>query len=312
MGKTEKFPFRGDSSTLLDVQFFEGSEPIPLHHHDFCEFVLVKKGSCVYLHDGQQYLLMAGDVFFISPGQAHGYRCDSLTEFYNLQFYPDRMGASWRAFLREVDFEWTDGVRMSPAGSHISALSMIPNSGSPNEPELHEQQRIIHLDHDDFLSVCGILENIHTEQKKKEVGFEHMKQAYLIFLLTAIKRIAVAQSRLLQSERAGHQSPIEQAIAYIGAHLTEEIDFNALARELHMNANYFRTQFKCSTGLTPVEYVNRSRIVRSLQYLQETDWPISEIAARVGIYDANYFSRLFRKVMGYAPRYFKDQSRIPL
>lgn len=314
MSQTQKYPFQGDSSTLLDVQFYEGMEFIPLHHHDFCEFVVIKKGSCVYLHNGHQYLLIAGDVFFISPGQAHGYRMDSMTEIYNLQFYPDRMGAPWRAFLREIDFEWTAAnTHAQPlGGNHLSILSMIQSSEPPEKVHPREQQRIIHLEHDDFLSVCTLLQNIRIEQKKKEIGFEYMKKAYLQFLLTSIKRIADSQSRLLQQTPTGEKSAVEKAIEYIGTHMTEEIDFNALAQSLHINPNYFRTQFKNSTGLTPIEYVNRSRIVQSLQYLQKTNLTISEIAALVGIYDANYFSRLFRKIMGYSPRYFKNQSRIQL
>ena len=35
---------------------------------------------------------------------------------------------------------------------------------------------------------------------------------------------------------------------------------------------------------------------------------LAEAAAQVGIYDANYFSRLFKKYLGYAPRYFKHIS----
>ena len=54
-----------------------------------------------------------------------------------------------------------------------------------------------------------------------------------------------------------------------------------------------------------MEYMNRMRIVKSLEYLEMEQLSVAEAAEKVGIYDANYFSRMFKKVMGYSPRYFK-------
>lgn len=50
-------------------------------------------------------------------------------------------------------------------------------------------------------------------------------------------------------------------------------------------------------------------MLRALELLQTTELSVSEIAVQVGIYDANYFSRLFKKVTGYPPRYFKAISK---
>ncbi len=57
--------------------------------------------------------------------------------------------------------------------------------------------------------------------------------------------------------------------------------------------------------MTPTNYLNRMRIIRSLEYLEREDMSIAEAASKVGIYDSNYYSRLFKKIMGYSPRYFK-------
>ncbi|NDL66461.1 helix-turn-helix domain-containing protein [Anaerotalea alkaliphila] len=51
--------------------------------------------------------------------------------------------------------------------------------------------------------------------------------------------------------------------------------------------------------------MNRVRILRALEYLQTTTLSITDIAAQVGILDANYFSRIFRKIVGSPPSYFK-------
>lgn len=48
--------------------------------------------------------------------------------------------------------------------------------------------------------------------------------------------------------------------------------------------------------------------MNALKFIQFKGMPIAEAAAQVGIYDANYFSRLFKKLIGHSPRYFRKIS----
>ena len=89
-------------------------------------------------------------------------------------------------------------------------------------------------------------------------------------------------------------------------HLDEKVDIEELAASVYWSSRHFRTVFKEVTGLTPVEYLNRVRIVKSLEYLEKNKSSIKEAAASVGIYDTNYYTRLFKKILGYPPKYFKS------
>ena len=75
------------------------------------------------------------------------------------------------------------------------------------------------------------------------------------------------------------------------------LDFGALAREVHLSEAYFRQRFKEVTGLSPVDYRNRRRVVRSLVWLQR-GCSVSEAGAQVGWEDANYYARVFKRVTG--------------
>ena len=57
-------------------------------------------------------------------------------------------------------------------------------------------------------------------------------------------------------------------------------------------------RFREYFGVSPSHYVNEVRIRRAQFLLTETDRPVSEIAAAVGIPDVFYFSRLFRTATG--------------
>jgi AraC family L-rhamnose operon regulatory protein RhaS len=102
-----------------------------------------------------------------------------------------------------------------------------------------------------------------------------------------------------------HGISVRKSLEYIENNLNEELDFDAVSKKFNLSPNYFRTLFKEVTGLSPVNYLNRLRIVKSLEYIQTTNCNIAQAAEKVGFYDANYFTRMFKKIIGHPPGYFK-------
>lgn len=101
------------------------------------------------------------------------------------------------------------------------------------------------------------------------------------------------------------QELIQDAILYMEEHLEEKIDFEEISRNLFLSLSYFRATFKSATGFRPTEYLNRMRILKSLEYLEDESCSVADAAALVGIYDSNYYSRVFKKVLGYSPKNFR-------
>ena len=93
-------------------------------------------------------------------------------------------------------------------------------------------------------------------------------------------------------------------LAYIEENITKEVDFNELANQNNVTPNHFRKLFRDVVGLSPVDYINRLRVTKSCELLLNSDKPISDVAVSVGIYDSNYFSRLFKQYMGCSPRHY--------
>ena len=60
---------------------------------------------------------------------------------------------------------------------------------------------------------------------------------------------------------------------------------------------------------TPVEYLNRYRLDKSLALLRETDRSITEIALAVGFGGASYYAELFRRQMGQSPTEYRTKAR---
>ena len=109
-------------------------------------------------------------------------------------------------------------------------------------------------------------------------------------------------------EMTGGLSPakLRRTIAYIQAHLEEELSLTTLAALVHLSPDHFARLFRRATGQTPHQYVLGCRIARAKQLLAETDMPLSTIGLQVGCTDQSYFTALFRKHVSMTPKAYRD------
>jgi len=65
-----------------------------------------------------------------------------------------------------------------------------------------------------------------------------------------------------------------------------------------MSRAYLCSRIREETGMTFTQYLNRQRIERAQALLVSTDMSAKEISFRVGYENPNYFSRVFKSVIG--------------
>jgi AraC-like DNA-binding protein len=96
---------------------------------------------------------------------------------------------------------------------------------------------------------------------------------------------------------------VEEAIQRIESHLdaAEPLRVSDLARQFGCSEGHFCRVIRARTGHPPVTYILRARIKKSLHLLQNTDWPVSEVARAVGLANPFYFSRVFHRITGKNP-----------
>lgn len=94
---------------------------------------------------------------------------------------------------------------------------------------------------------------------------------------------------------------------YLDEHYTEKLTLDDLAGKFFINKFYLSKIFKETYGTTVNNYLISKRITRAKQLLRFTDMTVDEVGAAVGMGDANYFSRMFRKVEGISPRKYRKQ-----
>ena len=100
---------------------------------------------------------------------------------------------------------------------------------------------------------------------------------------------------------------IEQVIEYLEYHYAEDVNFNDVASEFFITPNYLYRRFKEKKNKSVMQYLEEIRMKKAKELLKNTTLSVTEVAARTGYGDSNYFSRIFKKTCGKTPREFRNQ-----
>jgi AraC-like DNA-binding protein len=96
---------------------------------------------------------------------------------------------------------------------------------------------------------------------------------------------------------------------WLDAHAHEPLDLQQVARQSGVSAFHFLRLFACVTGVTPHQYLVRTRLRRAAKLLAQGTRPIGTIAYEVGFGDLSNFVRTFRRAAGQAPQEFRRAAR---
>jgi AraC family transcriptional regulator len=100
-----------------------------------------------------------------------------------------------------------------------------------------------------------------------------------------------------------------EAALWMDAHSDEQIDLDSAAGEVGLSSFHFLRLFTKVLGVTPHQYLVRSRLRRAARLLADDTRPITDVALDVGFADLSNFVRTFGRAAGVSPRKFRQASR---
>ena len=99
---------------------------------------------------------------------------------------------------------------------------------------------------------------------------------------------------------------LETALEYIKNNYCKKITLSSLAKQVGTSETHLSYLFKKHLQIRPIDYLIDYRIREAIRLLKSPERPlISEVARQVGYSDVDYFSRIFKKRMGFAPSKIK-------
>lgn len=236
-------------------------------------FFMVLEGEGMLSYEGRKYPLKQGDCVFVDCRKDYAHSCsERLWKLKWVHFYGPNMGGIYEKYLER-------------GGRAVL---------TPSEPDRY----------------LKLLDQIYEVAASNT----YIKDMQIYEKLTALLTLLMAQSWNGGEEEGEEQSGDRRAKKsgvkkqnlqalkeYLDQNYASKITLDMLAEKFFINKFYLTRIFKEQFGESVTEYLLQVRITKAKQSLRFTDKPIEEIAHECGMQDANYFSRIFKKVEGVSP-----------
>lgn len=105
---------------------------------------------------------------------------------------------------------------------------------------------------------------------------------------------------------------IQRAIDYIEAHVTEDIDFEEVAKQAYSSSFHFQRVFGVLCGISLGDYIRMRRLSLAGEEISKGDAKIIDVALKYGYDTPESFSRAFARFHGISPSEAKRGGKIKI
>ena len=159
----------------------------------------------------------------------------------------------------------------------------------------------------DYPHLAKIIRLIFELFKKKETYYKETINGLLFSLVMQLAGKNEGVSVYHTATETGG-SKIAPALHYIGTRYKEDIRVSDLADYCHLSETHFRRIFLEDMSMTPVEYINLTRVQAACDLMRKGNGHMEEIAVKVGYQTMSTFNRNFRKIIGTSPYQWKKNT----
>lgn len=259
------------------------------------ELIFVSSGSMTVYTEKDSYTLNAGDIHVMYPLVKHRRKipAGSVCNHYSVHFDIVYMG-------EEADF--------SPEEVYIAYCNTDCDTVSKNDRlatrplytlgdiKLPQKQHVSNP-----AAYIETLEKMCDAFFGKYFAYEIDLKRYMLSLFKFILHDVRAHFFPTHA-KTSEDDDISTIIQYLYDNMRNPINFETICRLHGYSMSIFRKLFRQRTGIPPNEFLISIRLDKATELLQNSSYSVSEVAEMVGYPDSHYFSRLYRKKKGGAPR----------
>jgi AraC-like DNA-binding protein len=154
------------------------------------------------------------------------------------------------------------------------------------------------------LMVIGELAQAAAEGRS-DVGLDEVGALFASRFVDAVSGRTGERARASARDR---RRAVETAL-WMDAHSDQEIDLEDAAAQAGTSPFHFLRLFSNVLGVTPHQYLVRSRLRHAARLLADDGQSITDVAYNVGFADLSNFVRTFHRAAGVSPRRFREASR---
>lgn len=196
----------------------------------------------------------------------------------------------WSYIFVDLDEFFKSRVIMSSSGSLLPSLSYYIGNKTTS-PKLYSY-------------IMAVIE----EMTEKQPDYTTCVTGLMTAILVELTRLCEHESPAQKSIPNSSMLSIHPALNYIHGNYTQQFPIELLADMCHLSVTHFRRTFNTIMGISPLEFINNTRIEHACLLLSSTDSSILEISELVGFHSVSSFNRAFVKLMDIPPREWRKNN----
>jgi AraC-like DNA-binding protein len=263
--------------------------PKSTHKHSFFELVYILSGTGMQRINGNDFEYTPGQMFLLTPEDAHSFDIDTTTEFVFIRFNDIYVRLPKPGDDRDMDW--------------IRKLEFILN----NAPH---QAGCILCNPPDKVLMRSLVESLLTEQEKKPLYYHAVVQQIVNTIISIVARnIGMILPDRVSENKESHAINL---LNYIQENIynAEKLRLKVIAEHFGMAEGYLGRYFKKQTGESLQQYIINYKLRLVETRLLHSDMRINEIVSELGFTDESHLNRLFKKYRGLTPTAFRKQHRV--
>jgi AraC-like DNA-binding protein len=140
---------------------------------------------------------------------------------------------------------------------------------------------------------------------RSDLGLDEVGQ---LFASRFVVVVSGRSGKPVSAKARDRRRAVETAL-WIDAHSHRQIDLEHAAGQAELSPFHFLRLFASVLGVTPHQYLVRSRLRHAARLLADDERPVTDVAYDVGFGDLSNFVRTFHRAAGVSPRRFREASR---
>lgn len=254
-------------------------------------FFMVTEGAGELVYGGKSYDLKQGDCVCVDCRREYAHSCgDDLWSLKWVHFYGPNMSAIYEKYMER------GGKPVFSPKSRKAIEELLDGIYQAAASESYIRDMEIYAKLTSLLTL--LMEETLTPYKADGAAYQNGDSDSV--------RIASSDTdggdrASITKRNAGKRQNLQELKEYLDRNYASKITLDLLSEKFFINKFYLTRIFREQFGESVTEYLLQIRITRAKQSLRFTDKSIEQIAHECGMQDANYFSRVFKKVEGVTP-----------
>lgn len=259
----------------LVIAHHDNDELVSAHWHQGLEAIHIIRGGGTFQVEDQHYMLSDNDSLLISPYQMHQGRTvdhsQGMVKIISVTFNNEVVG------------------RIYPFADRFLFSLSAPHANAEDRKDLN--QLMIRIG------------SLHEQQETASAFLLNAALFQLLHLLYTRFTIGVRRPESIRSGR----NITRQILGYLANRHTENLTERTVAAYFGYSREHFSRLFRKTTGSTFKSYLTKLRLDEARTNMDQSNGPITDIAADAGFPSLTSFTRAFTREYGITPRQYRRE-----